>query len=189
MLITITVGITAIAYKLGQNKESSNFIYFVLAGGLSMILFFCWAIFNVSFIQKKLNFIKWFKKMDDAKHIRFSKTLILKLISFSVVRYFVFTMQFYLIYNALAPQNDVIQVFMSIAAYFMLTSLIPMISVIEPAIRAAIALFVFNNTGDNTVIIVLSSTLVWIINVVIPSAVGYIIILKEKINFRSASAN
>jgi hypothetical protein len=64
-----------------------------------------------------------------------------------------------------------------------------MISFIEPAIRAAIALFVFNNTGDNTIIVVLSSTFVWIINVVVPSSIGYIIILKEKIDFKSARAN
>ena len=78
---------------------------------------------------------------------------------------------------------------MSIAAYFMLTSLIPMISVIEPAIRAAIALFVFNSNSDNSVTIVLSSTFIWIINVVIPSAIGYMIILKEKIDFKSARVN
>lgn len=189
MLITVTVGIISVAYKLNQGNGSSNFIYIVLGLGLCMILFFCWAIFNVSFIQHKLKFIKWFKKMDEAQHIQFSKTLILKLISLSIVRYFVFTIQFYLIYNALSPQNDMVQIFISIAAYFMLTSLIPMISVIEPAIRAAIALFVFNSTNDNSVIIVLASTFVWIINVVVPSVIGYIIILKEKIDFRSANAN
>ena len=154
-----------------------------------MILFFCWAIFNVSFIQQKLKFIKWFKKMGDAQNIRFAKSLILKLISLSIIRYLVFTTQFYLIYNGLSPQNDIMEIFMSIAAYFMLTSLIPMISVIEPAIRAAIALFVFNNTGGDTITIVLASTFVWVINVVIPSVIGYVIILKEKIDFRSANAN
>lgn len=189
MLITVTVGIVAIAFKLNQNHDSSTFIYLVLAGGLCMILFFCWAIFNVSFIQQKLKFIKWFQKMGNTQNIQFSKTLIVKLISLSIIRYLVFTTQFYLIYNALSPQNEIVQIFMSIAAYFMLTSLIPMISVIEPAIRAAIALFVFNNTGGDTITIVLASTFVWIINVVIPSAIGYIIILKEKIDFRSANAN
>lgn len=188
MLITVTVGVISIAYKLNKNNQSSNFIYIVLAGGLGMILFFCWVILNVSFIQQKLKFIKWFRKMDNAQNTQFSKTLLLKLISFSIIRYLVFTTQFYLIYNALSPQNDMVQIFMSIAAYFMLTSLIPMISYIEPAIRAAIALFVFNNAADNTVIVVLSSTFVWIINVVIPSIIGYIIILKEKIDFKSARA-
>jgi hypothetical protein len=189
MLITVTVGIISIVYKLSATTERSNFIYYVLAGGLGLVLFFCWAIFNVSFIQQKLKFIKWFKKMGDTQNIRFSKTLILQLLLLSVIRYFIFTFQFYLIYKALSPDNDILPIFMSIAAYFMLTSLIPMISVIEPAIRAAIALFVFDNAGDNTVIVVLSSTFVWVINVVIPSAIGYIIILKEKIDFRSAGAH
>ena len=189
MLVTVTVGIIAIACKLKEANGSSNFIYIVLLAGFFMVLFFCWAIFNVSYIQKKLKFIKWFKKMDDAQHVQFSKTLIIKLLSLSIIRYLVFTCQFYLIYNALSPQNDMLQIFISIAAYFMLTSLIPMISFIEPAIRAAIALFVFNNAADNTVVVVLASTFVWIINVVVPSAVGYIIILKEKIDFRSANAN
>lgn len=189
MLITVTVGLISITYKLNQYNQSSSFIYAVLAVGILMILFFCWAILNVSFIQQKLKFIKWFKQMDDAKHIRFSKSLIIKLVSLSIVRYAVFTTQFYLIYNSLSPNNNIIQVFMSVAAYFMLTSLIPMISVIEPAIRAAIALFVFNNSGDNTIIVVLASTFVWIINVVIPSIIGYVIILKEKIDFKTARVN
>jgi hypothetical protein len=189
MLITVTAGLIAITNKLNHNNQSSSFIYGVLGFGICMILFFCWAILNVTFIQQKLKFIKWFKKMDGAKYIQFSKTLILKLIGFSIIRYLIFTTQFYLIYNALASQNNLIDVFMSIAAYFMLTSLIPMISVIEPAIRAAIALFVFNNSGDNTVIVVLASTFVWIINVIIPSVIGYVVILKEKINFRIARVN
>ncbi|MBL7937498.1 MAG: flippase-like domain-containing protein [Bacteroidia bacterium] len=189
MLITVTVGLISITYKLNQHQQSSSFIYAVLTVGILMILFFCWAILNVSFIQQKLKFIKWFKQMDDAKHIRFSKSLIIKLVSLSIIRYAVFTTQFYLIYNSLSPNNNIIQVFMSIAAYFMLTSLIPMISVIEPAIRAAIALFVFNNSGDNTIIVVLASTFVWIINVVIPSIIGYVIILKEKIDFKTARVN
>ncbi len=188
MLITVTVGIISIASKL-QKTESSYFIYAILIGGLCMILFFCWAIFNTSFIQQKLKFIKWFRKFDSPQNIKFSKQLILKLISLSIVRYLVFTTQFFLIYNTLSPQNDHISVFMSIAAYFMLTSLIPMISVIEPAIRAAIALFVFNNDGDNSVVIIISSTFVWVINVVVPSLIGYIIILKEKIDFKFSNAD
>lgn len=188
MLITVTVGIISIVSKL-QKTESSYFIYAILICGLCMILFFCWAIFNVSFIQQKLKFIKWFRKFDTSHKIQFPGGLIFKLIALSIVRYFVFTTQFYLIYNALSPQTDIIPVFMSIAAYFMLTSLVPMISIIEPAIRAAIALFVFNNTGDNSVIVILSSTFVWIINVVVPSIIGYIIILREKFDFKFTNAN
>ena len=188
MLITVTVGIISMVYKFNKATTSSYFVYMVIIGGMCLILFFCWAILNVAFIQRKLKFIKWFRNMDGAKNLTFSKALILKLVSFSVIRYLVFTSQFFLIFNALIHQHSIAHTFMSIAAYFMLTSLIPMVSVIEPAIRAAIALFVFDSGADNSVIIVLSSTFVWIINVVIPSIIGYIILLKEKIDFRSANA-
>lgn len=184
MLITSIVGIISITYKLNQVNQSATIVYLVIAGGVVMIAFFCWAILNVAFIQKKLKFIKWFRNMDEAQPIQFSKTLIIKLISLSIVRYLVFTTQFYAIYIVLSPDSSAIHVFTSVAGYFMFTSLIPMISFIEPAIRGAIAIFVFNGADDNAVNVILASTFVWIINVVLPSIVGYIVIFREKIEFR-----
>jgi hypothetical protein len=186
MLITCIVGIISIAYKLNQVSRSSTIVYLVIAGGVAMIVFFCWAILNVAFIQRKLTFIKWFRKVGDAQQVQFSKALIVRLISLSIIRYVVFTSQFYLIYSVLSPGSPAIHIFASVAGYFMFTSLIPMISFIEPAIRAAIAIFVFNGAGDNPMNVVLASTFVWIINVVVPSIIGYIIIFREKIEFRKA---
>ena len=185
MLITVSVGLMAIVFKLKGNHQSSEIVYITIAISLVLILFFCWAILNVSTIQHKLQFIKWFKNIKNTNHLHFTKKIILKLISLSIIRYSVFTIQFYLIYHALTPESIPHEVFKSIAAYFMLISIIPMISFIEPAIRAAIAILVFNSANDNEATVIFSSTLVWIINVVIPSAIGYIIILKEKINFKS----
>lgn len=189
MLITVIMGMCAIAYKLNQNSTSSTIVYFMLAGGFVMILFFCLAITHIDVIQNKLKFIKWFKNINDSQTVKLSKPLMARLVLLSIVRYLVFTFQFYLIYHALSPQSLFLQSFASIAAYFMFTSLVPMVSVIEPAIRAAIALFVFNNPSDMTVNVVLASTWVWIINVVFPSLFGYLVILKEKVYFRTKSAN
>lgn len=187
MLITVIVGLISIAYKLTENKTSNNLIYFILIGGLALIIFFCWAILNVGFIQKKLKFIKWFNK-NNSNEIKFSLKLILTLISLSTIRYFVFTFQFYLFYKTLTPEAEMLTTFASIAAYFMITSLVPMISFIEPAIRAAIALFVFNQSNESSITIVLCATVLWLINVVIPSIIGYLVILKEKIEFKTQNA-
>ena len=189
MLITLSMGLMAIAYKINGSSQSASTIYVALMAGVCMVLFFCWAIFNASYIQRKLQFIKWFKDIGNADDLRFTKKIITTLISLSIVRYAVFTTQFYIIYHALSPQSMPFQVFLSIAAYFTITSIIPMISFIEPAIRAAIAILVFNSVTDNEATVVLASTLVWIVNVVVPSALGYVIILKEKINFRTGHAH
>lgn len=189
MLITLSMGLMAIAYKINGSSQSASMIYAALMAGVCMVLFFCWAIFNASYIQRKLQFIKWFKDIGNADDLKFTKKIITTLISLSIVRYVVFTTQFYIIYHALSPQSMPFQVFLSIAAYFTITSIIPMISFIEPAIRAAIAILVFNSVTDNEATVVLASTLVWIVNVVVPSALGYVIILKEKINFRTGHAH
>lgn len=188
MLITVTAGMIALAFKLRGASASPLFVYGVFAFGLFMILFFCLAISNIAFIQRKLQFIKWFRNIGAEKIVQLRRPMIVKLTTLSAIRYLVFTSQFYIIYHALSPQSDIWQSFAGIAAYFMLTSLIPMISVIEPAIRAAIALFVFNDTADATAHVVLASTWLWVVNVVIPSLIGYGVILKEKVYFRSANA-
>ena len=185
MLITLVVGVCAIAYKFSGSYQSSNLMYTIIIGGIFLVLIFCFAIFNIEFIQRKLKFIKWFKINPSSQALHFSKTLVIKLFALSVIRYIVFSSQFYFIYTSLSLPLNLLDVTTSIAAYFMLTSVIPMVSFIEPAIRAAIALFVFNNAFDNSISVILSSTLLWVINVVLPSAIGYVIILKEKINFKS----
>jgi hypothetical protein len=183
MLITVLVGISAIAYKFQLVHSSAQLVYSIIVFGIVLIIFFCLAILNVSTIQRKLKFIKWFKFSDSTQQLSFSKMLLLKLVVLSMLRYFVFSFQFYLVYRVLSLPMPVMQMASSIAVYFMLTSLIPMISFIEPAIRAAIALFVFNQVNDSYISVVLSATLLWFINVVLPSIIGYLIILKAKINF------
>lgn len=188
MLITVIVGLVSIAYKLTENSTSNNLIYSLLIGGCILIIFFCWAILNVGFIQKKLKFIKWFNKQNSSE-VKFSLKLILTLIGLSIIRYFVFTFQFYLFFKTLNPGAEIVATFASISAYFMITSLVPMISFIEPAIRAAIALFVFNQSSESSVTIVFCATMLWLINVVIPSVIGYGIILREKIEFKTQHAS
>lgn len=183
MLITVLVGISAIAYKFQLVHSSPQLVYSIIIFGVVLIIFFCLAILNVSTIQRKLKFIKWFKFSDSTQQLSFSKLLLLKLVVLSMLRYFVFSFQFYLVYRVLSLPMPVMQMASSIAVYFMLTSLIPMISFIEPAIRAAIALFVFNQVNDSYISVVLSATLLWFINVVLPSVIGYLLILKAKINF------
>jgi len=179
----VLVGISAIAYKFQLVHSSPQLVYSIIIFGVVLIIFFCLAILNVSTIQRKLKFIKWFKFADSTQQLSFSKMLLLKLVVLSMLRYFVFSFQFYLVYRVLSLPMPVMQMASSIAVYFMLTSLIPMISFIEPAIRAAIALFVFNQVNDSYISVVLSATLLWFINVVLPSIIGYLIILKAKINF------
>ena len=58
-----------------------------------------------------------------------------------------------------------------------------MISFIEPAIRAAIALLVFSSLNVPEMALVITAVLLWLMNIVVPSVIGYAIIVKEKFEF------
>jgi len=59
-----------------------------------------------------------------------------------------------------------------------------MISFIEAAVRAAVALIVFKDCGISNAALALASILVWFLNIVVPSIVGYFILIKQKFNFK-----
>jgi hypothetical protein len=104
---------------------------------------------------------------------------------YSAFRYFVFTSQFVLIFKLFFGGPIDLPLMASVFIYFLLTTVLPMISVIEPAIRAAIALLVFGNSGISQVSIVTIAVLVWFINIALPSLFGYFIILGEKFELNS----
>jgi hypothetical protein len=64
-----------------------------------------------------------------------------------------------------------------------------MISFIEAAVRAAIALIVFKGFDIPEVDLVLAAVMLWLINIVLPSIAGYIIILKENFEFKFRKKN
>lgn len=53
-----------------------------------------------------------------------------------------------------------------------------MISIIEVAVRSLIAIMVFQNTNTNDVQLTIITTLIWLINLVIPSIIGFVVWLQ-----------
>jgi hypothetical protein len=179
--ITILVGIAALIFKLdsGNGIGSTQFLMINIFSGL-LLAFFLLFVFKFNLFQKKI--LGLFKKKLSTKELSYSftKHSIGTLLSLSVIRYVVFTSQFLLILKLFYTGSLTTSIFASVSVYFLLTTILPMISVIEPAIRAAIAVLVFNGTEINEISLVTTAVLVWLINIVLPSIVGYVIIVKEK---------
>ena len=183
--ITILFGLTALSFKIKDfNLEFNWIVYSIILGGLIMLLLLFICIKKISsilnYVSKKLN-----KKfvLNDFKYKFYNKT-IAKLIIFSALRYMVFFLQLNLLIYILNPEAFTSSIFISIALYFLITSIIPMISIIEAAIRTAIALFVFKGVAINQSHLALSIIMLWLLNIVLPSIVGYIILVKQDFNFK-----
>ncbi len=179
--ITIVFGLLALVCKFDTGNGLSS-AQFLGIGIFCMLLlaFFLMFVFKFNTLQKWI--FGLFKKSLSAKSLpySFTKNSIVKLFSLSALRYVIFTTQFVLILKIFYEGNINASILASVCIYFLFTTVLPMISFIEPAIRAAIAILVFRNTDINEISLVLTAVLLWLINIVLPSIMGYLIILSEK---------
>lgn len=184
LAVTIVFGLLSLFFKM-QAKYTMPTTYVWLAGVFCIILLivFYFFIFNFNYIQHWI--LNKFGKTVSGKILpfEFTKPLINKLLLFSLIRYAVFIIQFLLLLKLFYHGPIGLNLFFSICVYFLLTTALPMISFIEPAIRAAIALLVFNNLNIPEMALVITAVLLWLMNIVVPSVIGYAIIVKEKFEF------
>ncbi|MBL7917315.1 MAG: flippase-like domain-containing protein [Bacteroidia bacterium] len=184
--ITIVVGILSLVFSSNLNAEKSATLNTVaiclsLAVGLLFII-------SILKINKLIGWV--YKKTTKGKEqnvaqIKWSASLLSALFLISMARYIVFATQFYLLIAVFNPTANFMQLFSSIGAYFLLTTIIPMFSLIEAAVRAAIALVVFSGIGISNPALALIAVLLWLINIVMPSIVGYFVLLKENLSLAS----
>jgi hypothetical protein len=179
--LTIIFGLLALAFKFRNGSEFST-TQLILLIGFCLLLLSAFILFVVRFDALQKWIISRFSKriVGETQPYAFTKILVGKLFVYSALRYVVFTAQFVLIFKLFYTGSPNLALIAAVSVYFLLTTILPMISVIEPAIRAAIALIVFGDLGVSQVSIVTSAVLVWLINIALPSVAGYFIILKEK---------
>jgi len=186
--ITILLGMIALLLKFKNFGSEDKWIAY-LAGTLAVIVLVAF-VFCLIKINKILALVS--KKISRQKNItdfeyQFTRQQLTKLFGFSILRYFVFSSQMLVIINLFNQQQLSFEIVLGIWLYFLITSILPMISFIEAAIRAAVALIVFKGCGISNAALALSSILGWIINIVIPSIAGYFILIKQNFNFKLSS--
>jgi hypothetical protein len=182
--ITVIVGFIALIFQLRNFGDEYSWMVYtttIVGGLLIAALIFC--IYRIDYI---LNLIaKRISREKDLPEFKYHFTTgsVIQLFGFSLLRYIVFFIQFVLIISLFhAPLN--LTIFTGIALYFLITTTLPMISVLEAAIRAAIALVVFKGSGISDTVLALSSVLIWLVNIIIPSIFGYFILLRQNFNFK-----
>jgi hypothetical protein len=183
--ITIFAGLFALIFELHSFAAQAMWMVYLTSGiGVCILAVLVLSIYRLDWI---LNFVS--NKINRSHalapfHYQFTAGLVFRLFAFSLLRYAVFFFQFLLILSLLHTSWPAPAVYLSIALYFLITTTIPMFSVIEAAVRAAIALVVFKDSGIGNTALALSSVLLWLINIIFPSIVGYYFLVQQQFNFR-----
>ena len=185
LFVTVFIGlISLLLFFNGKNTEPGFFIISLI---FSTLAFFAllFILIKTKTIYKWISELKWLKKFQLGT-VDFSRKIILNLILLSVLRYVVFSSQYIILLKICGANATYSELFVPVSISFMLMSTIPMISFIEVAVRAGIALVLFSSYISNDLLIVSASSALWLINIIIPSIIGYFIILSTKIKVKNS---
>jgi len=122
------------------------------------------------------------------KIIRFIKEIPVRVhflnVLFSVIRYLIFSHQFYFLLTIFDVQIDYMTAMAFIASMYLMASLVPSLSFFDWLIKGSVALWIFSFVGNYDLIIVTISLVMWALNFGLPSIFGSYFVL----NFRVVPA-
>jgi hypothetical protein len=100
---------------------------------------------------------------------------------FSMLRYLVFSCQFFFLLLLFNVEINLIIAFGTIFSMYLLASIIPSIHLMDVAIKGSISCYLFGQIGIESWKIIAITTLMWVFNLVLPVLVGSYFVLRFKI--------
>ena len=104
-------------------------------------------------------------------------------------RYLIFSHQYYFLFQAFEVHLPYATLMGAIAAVYFMASSLPSFQFLDFAVKGSVALFFFGKLGVNDWTVVFISTLMWLMNVVVPVLLGSYFILIFKPQWPSSSAS
>ncbi|MCF6213973.1 MAG: hypothetical protein L3J45_08115 [Flavobacteriaceae bacterium] len=103
-----------------------------------------------------------------------------KILGISLLRYLVFSHQFYLLLLIFNLQTTYISGMMAIFSMYLLASIVPSLTVLDWVVKGSAAVFVFGFLSVNTFVILEITLLMWLFNFAIPALFGSVYVLRFK---------
>lgn len=170
----LQMSVTVIFGSIGLFFLYSNFeinISYRILRGIAILAFI--TLFGVIGIKQNRFKIKGFSL---EKVIDYIKNLGVHYLGFglllSVLRYAVFSFQFYFILSLLGVDLHYFDAMILITSMYLLASIIPSISLFDVVIKGSVALYIFGLAGINQLPILSCVLLMWLLNFALPSVFG-----------------
>lgn len=191
LLITIAAGLAAFYFFIFYE----NYPLYYLR--VPLLLFTCFGIilfvfyFKISLLQKVAFRIFPGRAKSFGEHFRvfslYSFNELLMVLFISLIRYIVFASQFYLVLRFTGIDISFFTGLALIAVIYLLMSSVPVIAFSEVGTRGAASMLVFeyysyqhNMPGNILTLAFASSTIIWLINILIPTIIGAFLVFRLK---------
>lgn len=106
----------------------------------------------------------------------------IKVLIASFIRYMVYLIQYVLILRFFEVSDSLLMLTIYSGVFLVAQTFSPLMPFFDISYRGGSILYVFKETGSNSIALVSAVTLVWFINLLIPALIGYFFILRKKDN-------
>jgi len=185
LIVTLVLGILGLLVFISQygNHIIQNQTTILVVAFITVTLvLLCY--FNLSKLLtwfSQLNYFKnWQSKIAIVKQYSFVD--LIQVLGWSFLKYVVFTTQFILLLFAFGFTTFQSVLISLVATTFLIQTIIPSISLLELGIRGNVALAVFAVCNENEITILLATTVLWMINLMLPALFGTVLLLRKKLN-------
>jgi hypothetical protein len=185
-ITTITTGIIGVILILFFYPDlihSSELINkLTLALLLVFLVLIIWLFFNINKLKPLLRKIPFLKaKIYQLNSLSDTpNSILLKLLFLSLVRFSIFSFQYFLLLLFFNVEISIFNSFISVSLVYLFTTLMPTTTLAELGVRSSLAIFFIGSFSQNIPGIVFSSFTLWIINLAIPAIIGSVFLIKNK---------
>ncbi|MEO8885577.1 MAG: hypothetical protein ABI367_05900 [Mucilaginibacter sp.] len=136
--------------------------------------------FNIKWLVWLLNKISFLKKYHRFFDVmgRYKFNELVKIMCFSLTRFFIFSFQYYLVIHLLIPAIPFFDVILLVFIVLFIQSALPSLDLIDVAVRSTVAATVFAYITDQQIAVIAAFSSIWLINLIIPAILGSAFIFK-----------
>ena len=187
LVITIIFGFLSFVYFSSEYTyliftKSDYGFYILIVLSAIIITLLIYLLYNISQISSLFSKFKFLKKYNSYTTILslFSTKDISKVLFLSILRYGVYSFQFYLLIKFVNIDINLLHSLTMSALTFLSMSIIPTIALTELGVRGSVAIYFFGYISSNTIGILTASFALWIINLVVPAILGVLFVYQLK---------
>jgi len=144
--------------------------------------------FNIKWLVGLLDRIRFLEKYRRFFDImgRYSHRELLTVIGYSLARFFVFSFQYYLVIHLLIPELPFFQMMMTVIVFIFIQSAMPSLDLLDIGVRSFTAAHLFSYITNQQLAIIAAVSSIWLVNLIIPAALGSVFVLKLRFFDRTA---
>lgn len=165
LAITIILGMISLVYLCKYASFS------IVSSQISIIIIIALPVMAAIFysLKEKYSTINdWFSKIIELLSVKNNKIVIL----ISLLRYLVFSHQFYFLIQCFKLNISYLEAMTAISSVYLIASFIPILSLFDVALKGSVAIIVFSIFGIDSIQILSITTLMWLLNFAFPAIVG-----------------